>query len=148
MKTFIAPLLALLTTLSLLSSPAQASPDNKPDAQAEQAQRLIDTHFEIWNSTDQQARMAKFRSVYDQDVTVADYGGIATGYVAVNHLIERVQTQHPGFKFTPDPVQWNHGFGRVTWGFGPNTNPNAVRGEDIFTMKNGKVASFRVFLDR
>ena len=39
------------------------------------------------------------------------------------------------------------GIGRVTWGYGPAGNPGQVRGEDIFTIENGKIASLHVFID-
>ena len=147
MKKIIVSLVGLITIVSLWSLPARATTQSKRNAQEAQVQRLMDIHFSIWNDTNQSARLAKFSEVYAPDFTVADYAGIAKGYVAVNQLIERVHTQHPGFRFTPDPVSWNHGFGRVTWGFGPRETPNAVRGEDIITVKNGRVESFRVFLD-
>lgn len=126
---------------------AQTGASTQADVSLPLAQRLIDTHFKIWNDTDPAARLAQFDAVYAPDLTVADYAGIASGFDDVNQLIGRVQTQHPGFAFTPDPVTWNHGFGRVTWGYGPSDKPNAVRGEDIFTIKNGRIESFRVFLD-
>jgi len=111
------------------------------------AQSLIDTHFEIWNNTDPVARLALFPAAYTPEVIVADYAGIASGYTDINEMIDRVLTQHVGFTFTPDPVAWNHGLGRVTWGYGPKANPGLIRGEDIFTVHNGKLASLHVFLD-
>ena len=112
------------------------------------AQHLIDLHFDIWNDPASTNRLAKFSSVYALDVFVADYAEATTDYAGVNRLIEKVRTQHTGFDFTPDPVTWNHGIGRVTWGFGPKVNPNLVRGEDIFTVQDGRLASLRVFIDK
>jgi hypothetical protein len=112
------------------------------------AQRLIDLHFDIWNDPDPQNWSVKFPRVYTKDFYVADASGMATGYDEVGKLIQKVQGEHAGFVFTPDPVSWNHGVGRVTWGYGPASNPNLVRGEDIFTIKDGKLASARVFLDK
>jgi len=112
------------------------------------AQRLIDLHFEIWNDPDPRNWAARFPKVYTGDFFVADYDGMATGYDAVSRLIRKVQGEHAGFSFHPGPVAWNHGIGRVTWGYGPAANPNLVRGEDIFTIKDGKLASARVFLDK
>lgn len=112
------------------------------------AQRLIDLHFEIWNDANPRHWAAKFPQVYASDFVVADTSGMATGYDAVSKLIQKVQGEHAGFSFHPDPVAWNHGVGRVTWGYGPSSNPNLVRGEDIFTIKEGKLASAHVFLDK
>jgi len=112
------------------------------------AQRLIDLHFEIWNDPDPRHRAAKFPAVYASDFFVADRDGIATGYEAVSQLIQKLQGEHAGFSFHPDPVAWNHGIGRVTWGYGPSDDPNLVRGEDIFTIEDGKLTSARVYLDK
>lgn len=112
------------------------------------AQTLIDRHFEIWNHTDPTARLALFAAAYTPEVVVADYAGKASGYAHVNQMIDRVLTQHAGFTFRPDPVSWNHGLGRVTWSYGPADNPGLIRGEDIFTVQNGKLASLHVFLDK
>ncbi|CAG9209220.1 4-hydroxythreonine-4-phosphate dehydrogenase [Paraburkholderia tropica] len=116
------------------------------DARA--AQHLIDLHFEIWNDPNPASRAAKFPQAYSQNFFVADESGVATGYEAVGRLIEQLRGSHEGFVFTPDPIAWNHGVGRVTWGYGPRDNPNRVRGEDIFTIEDGKLTSARVFLNR
>ena len=122
----------------------------KPDTHdaADVAQRLIDIHFSIWNDADSHSRELKFDQVYTQDFFVADQSGVAAGYAEVNRLIEQLQGTHAGFRFTPAPITWNHGVGRVVWSYGPRGNPDQVHGEDIFTIKDGKLASAHVFLDR
>ena len=111
------------------------------------AQQLIDRHFHIWNDPNPTSRATKFAAVYAPDIFVADHGGKAEGYQNVNSLIERVQTQHTGFLFSPEPISWNHGLGRVRWGYGPKNNADLVRGEDIFIVRDGKLAGMHVFLD-
>lgn len=113
----------------------------------ETAQRLIDLHFEIWNHTDKAARLAKFAAVYAADFFVADHAGKALGLHEVDELIERVQSGHAGFVFSPDPIAWNHGLGRVTWAYGPKEQPHLIRGEDIFTVSDGRLSSAYVFID-
>lgn len=122
----------------------------KPDMHdaADVAQRLIDIHFSIWNDAESHSRELKFDQVYTQDFFVADQSGVAAGYAEVNRLIEQLQGTHAGFRFTPAPITWNHGVGRVVWSYGPRGNPDQVHGEDIFTIKDGKLASAHVFLDR
>ncbi|KAF1043859.1 MAG: hypothetical protein GAK35_02007 [Herbaspirillum frisingense] len=111
-------------------------------------QALIDRHFDIWNDANPGNWAAKFTEAYAPDFFVADYQGMATGYVSVGQLIRRVQGEHPGFVFTPAAAEWNHGMGRVTWAYGPAQQPGLIRGEDIFTIRDGKLASMRVFLDK
>lgn len=121
---------------------------NSSTSDIELAQHLIDLHFDIWNDPEPKHWDEKFPKVYAADFFVADPGAIANGYASVGKLIQKVQAEHAGFVFTPDPVSWNHGLGRVTWGYGPLSNPNLVRGEDIFTIKDGKLASAYVFLNK
>uniref|UniRef100_UPI0028B16A77 VOC family protein n=1 Tax=Pantoea sp. TaxID=69393 RepID=UPI0028B16A77 len=94
-------------------------------------QQLIDRHFAIWNNHDAAARAKGFADVYTPDFFVADYDGLFEGAERVTAAINRVQSQHPGFIFTPAPVEWNHGVARVTWGYGPKEDPYRVRGEDV-----------------
>lgn len=112
------------------------------------AQQLIDRHFEIWNDTSAARRLPKYPAVYSDQVFVADYAGSATGHAAVDRMIDAVHAKFPGYRFTPDPIGWNHGIGRVTWGYGPAGEPNRIRGEDVFTIEGGRIASARVFIDK
>lgn len=111
-------------------------------------QLLIDRHFAIWNNSDAAEREKAFARTYTSDFFVADYDGLNEGAERVNAAISKVQSQHPGFIFTPTPVEWNHGIARVTWGYGPKDNPYLVRGEDVFTVSDGKLSSARVFLSK
>jgi len=111
-------------------------------------QQLIDSHFALWNNTDATERAKAFAAVYQPNFFVADDKGLNEGADRVNAAISQVQSQHPGFIFTPAPVEWNHGIARVTWGYGPKDNPYQVRGEDIFTVSEGRLSSARVFLSR
>jgi len=111
-------------------------------------QQLIDRHFAIWNNTDAVEREKAFAAVYSSDFFVADYNGLNAGADRVNTAISKVQSQHPGFIFTPAAIEWNHGIARVTWGYGPKDNPYLVRGEDVFTVSEGRLSSARVFLNK
>jgi len=88
-------------------------------------QALIDRHFDIWNDHNPENWPAKFTVVYASQFYVADDAGVANGYGEVAQLIQRVQADHPDYTFRPDPVAWNHGLGRVTWGYGPKAQPYA-----------------------
>lgn len=112
------------------------------------AQQLIDRHFQIWNDDQSATRLPRFAAVYTEGFFVADYAGMATGYADVDRMIGDLHAKHAGFRFTPAPVTWNHGVGRVTWGYGPADDPHRIRGEDIFTIEGGKLASARVFIDK
>ncbi|WP_224776912.1 nuclear transport factor 2 family protein [Achromobacter insolitus] len=150
MKALIHCVLALAAMGSAPYAHAQEISHMKPAMQdtADLAQRLIDIHFSIWNDADSQSRELKFDEVYTHDFFVADQSGVAAGYAAVNRLITQLQGTHAGFLFAPAPITWNHGVGRVVWNYGPPSHPDQVHGEDIFTVKDGKLASAHVFLDR
>jgi hypothetical protein len=148
MKKILAASIWLVAALATSSSFAQETQLMTTDAEVRAtAQQLVDRHFEIWNDRNNAQRMEKFTRVYTPDVEVADYKALATGYSAINQLIDRVQQEHQGFAFSPEPVAVNHGLVRVRWDFGPKDQPNKVRGEDIFTMREGKLGSLHVFLD-
>lgn len=140
MKKFIS--IAALLAASL----AHAQPPTDADTAA--AQQLMDRHFAVWNDTDAARRAASFAQLYSADVLFADYHGVARGHAGVGEMIQRVQDGHAGYRFTPEPVTWNHGLGRVRWGYGPQDDPNRIRGEDIFTIQGGKLASAYVFFDK
>lgn len=139
---------ALLTGTHYAS--AKETPVNIETTQPEPAglQQLIDSHFAIWNDTHSAERAKKFPEVYTHDFFVADENGLNQGMAQVNAAISKVQSLHSGFIFTPAPVQWNHGIARISWGYGPASNPFLVRGEDIFTVTHNKLSSARVFLEK
>lgn len=147
---WLAPL-ALALALAFSTSHAGENMDGNMDSNEQAipaAQKLIDLHFEIWNDANPANWAPKYPAVYAKDFFVADYSAKATGYEAVTKLQQKLRSEHPGFIFTPDPLAWNHGIGRVTWGYGPKDQPNLIRGEDIFTIEGGKLASARVFIDK
>ena len=117
----------------------------QPDITA--VQTLIDRHFKIWNDPRPDNRWARFPAVYTPGFFVADPDGVTTGYAKVAELIDKVHAAHAGFVFTPASASWNHDIGRVTWSYGPSDNPGLIRGEDIFTIEDGKLASAYVFID-
>ncbi|MDE1146419.1 MAG: nuclear transport factor 2 family protein [Azospirillaceae bacterium] len=149
-------MLALFSTAAAATHSAHAARaqtqvlDTAPatNEQIASAQTLIDKHFALWNSND----VSKYRQAYDEiyakNFLMADYSGLARNYDDVVALIQKVQSAHPGFHFTPKPVAINHGLGRVTWGYGPADNPTLITGEDIFTIEGGKISSLRVFLNK
>lgn len=148
------PMTKLIAMALILISPLTFSEPKAIDTMSTKidnlgvVQTLIDQHFEIWNDASAQSWPAKYSTVYADDFFVADESGQAQGYESVTALIRKVQAEHIGFVFTPEPVQWNHGVGRVTWGYGPKDKPNLVRGEDIFTISDGKLSSARVFINK
>jgi hypothetical protein len=86
---------ALITPISHSQEISTMSAD---DTSVSTAQSLINRHFEIWNDRNADVRLTKFATPYTADFTVADYAATATGYPAVNQLIDRVLTQHQGLE--------------------------------------------------
>lgn len=149
-KIFSHILLASALLASAHYASARENPVNIETTQPEPAelQQLIDRHFAIWNDIHSAERAKKFPEVYTHDFFVADENGLNQGMTQVNAAISKVQSLHSGFIFTPAPVQWNHGIARVSWGYGPVSNPFLVRGEDIFTVSHNRLSSARVFLQK
>lgn len=147
MRFFTASALVLAALAAPLSQAQEATMTRTTD-QSTQAQQLIDKHFALWNDQNPSHWAAQLPQVYTPDLYLADYQGTAKGYDGVMALLQRVQQQHPGFTFTPQPITWNHDLGRVTWYFGPQDNPKLVSGEDIFTLRDGRLASLHVFINQ
>lgn len=144
MKTMIFMGAMLIASLAQARTP---QPDTRePDSAV--IQNLIDRHFEVWNDSNSSRRVPKYAGLYTGDVLVADYAGAVSGHAGIEQKLSEVQGKFPGYRFNPDPASWNHGLGRVTWGYGPADNPNLIRGEDIFTIADGKIASLRVFINK
>lgn len=148
MRTLLHAGIWLIAALAALPAQSQDHEMTTETQEITLAGTLVDRHFEIWNDTDKETRLTKFSAVYTEDILLADYAEVANGYVEAARLLERVQSQHPGFSFAPDEVSWNHGLGRVTWGYGPKDNPDLIRGEDIFTVRDGRLSSLHVFIDK
>ncbi len=88
-------------------------------------------------------------NIYTADATFFEVDEVATGYEAVNAIIQNVLEKMPvDFIFhATQPAMVNHNVGRLSWGVGPANGPDVVTGTDIALSKDGRIQALYVFLD-
>jgi hypothetical protein len=111
---------------------------------------LIDNYLACWNETDADARAALIAEHWSHRPTYIDPMVEVAGRDALDATIAAVQTQFPGFVFTPaGPVDTHHDVARFSWGLGPAGEEPVVVGFDVVvTDEKGRIRSVLGFLDR
>jgi hypothetical protein len=111
---------------------------------------LVQNLYQVMNERDNTKRKAAMESIYAADATFFEVDEVATGYDAVNSIIESILEKIPtDFVFhTTEPVSENHNVGRLSWALGPVNGPDVVTGTDIVLFKGGRIQSLYVFLDK
>ncbi len=88
-------------------------------------------------------------SIYTADATFFEVDEVATGYEAVNTIIQNVLEKMPAdFVFhATQPAMINHNVGRFSWGVGPANGQDVVTGTDVALFRDGRIQALYVFLD-
>jgi hypothetical protein len=105
--------------------------------------------YQVMNERDSAKRRVAMENIYAAEATFFEVDEVATGYDAVNAIIQSILEKMPAdFVFhTTKPVTENHNVGRMSWGVGPTNGPDVVTGMDIALFKDGRIQSLYVFLD-
>lgn len=111
---------------------------------------LLENYLACWNETDPATRRALIERQWAEDATYVDPMADVQGHEALDATIEAVQTQFPGFVFTPaGPVDAHHQQARFTWGLGPEGAEPLIVGFDVvLTGTDGRIVSVLGFLDK
>lgn len=110
--------------------------------------RLVQSHLDIWRENDSTKRLKLAGEVYAENIRVTDPEIILNGRRAVSDFIGQLLNQHPGFKFRiAKPVEVHHETAVLSWEFGPDTNPGAITGTDIFTISGDKISALLTIAD-
>lgn len=114
------------------------------------AETVVTTYLEAWNTTDPGARLDLLRRTWAADATYVDPIADVAGPEAVSALIGQVQQQFAGMRFTPvGDADGHHRQVRFQWGLGPEGAEPLVIGFDVVTLDEaGAVRDVRGFLDR
>ncbi len=117
---------------------------------ATQGELLEQNLYQVMNERDSAKRRTAMENIYTADATFFEVDEVATGYEAVNAIIESILEKMPAeFVFhTTKPVMENHNVGRLSWGVGPANGPDVVTGTDIALFKDGRIQALYVFLDK
>jgi hypothetical protein len=118
------------------------------EEQTREAISLVKMHLEIWGETNVAKRVELIKKVYADNIQVIDPEIILNGWVETADFIGGLLKQHPGFKFmAAGPIETHHNSAVLCWQFGPESKPDTITGQDIFTLSNGKIVSLLVFVD-
>jgi hypothetical protein len=109
---------------------------------------LVKAHLQMWSEPSHTKRLVLANEIYAANIEVIDPEVILNGRIEVSDFIGNLLNQYPGFQFTiAKPIETHHNRAILSWQFGPTTKPDTITGQDIFTISEGYIASFLVFVD-
>lgn len=109
---------------------------------------LVEDHLKGWAEPDPHARLTLLQKIYSRDIKVIDPGTILKGCAEVSDFIGDLLSKNPGFNFRiARPIEVHHNTAILLWEFGPATQPDKISGQDIFTLKDGRITSFIIFVE-
>lgn len=110
---------------------------------------IAENYIAAWNEVEPGAREALLARAFTADVRYRDPIMQGEGHDGVAALIDGVQQQFPGFRFSlrgePD------GFGdaiRFSWNLGPAGSTSVIEGTDVGVIEGGRLKSVTGFLDK
>jgi hypothetical protein len=110
--------------------------------------KLLKDHIQLWNETDQEKRILLAGKIYSDDIQVIEPDLILNGRDEIVNFIDSLLDKNKGFHFTLSrPAEIHHQKAILSWHFGPDSNPDSISGYDIFTIENGLISSFLVFVN-
>src|SRR5690349_5350503 len=110
---------------------------------------LIDRYFAAWNETDAGRRRDLIAETWAEDAAYLDPLMQGDGHAGIDAMIQGVQTQFPGFRFTQvGQVDAHHDRVRFSWDLGPEGSPSVVSGTDFAVVTgDGRLQTVTGFLD-
>jgi catechol 2,3-dioxygenase-like lactoylglutathione lyase family enzyme len=132
-RLWIAPSAVQLTTETV----------NKADLQS-----LAGKQIQLWNDTNEESRLLKLKEIYQEHVAFYDHESAVSGLENLNERITKLQNKNLKFKFSLIKIDNTNNMVRYYWNYGPASNPKLISGMDLIILKNGKIRSLTVFLDR
>jgi hypothetical protein len=109
---------------------------------------LLQKHIETWGEKDRTQRRKMIESIDSENCYYVDPIDEIIGRDEMDSLIERIQTQFPGFKFSIDsPINTHHNITRFAWHFGPD-GMTVVSGVDVVMFEGGFIRSMYGFFDK
>lgn len=110
---------------------------------------LADRYIAAWNETDPARRRDLIEAGWAKGATYVDPLASVEGHDGVDALIAGVQQRFPGFAFRL--LGEADGYGdqvRFSWSLGPTVGEPPIKGSDVVTVKDGKIAAVIGFLDQ
>lgn len=110
-------------------------------------QLLFDNLHAVFGNRDAGARRAAIDATYTDDVAFSDPEGTSNGREALERKAAALLDGAPAdFVFVEDGIPFvGTDTGALPWSFGPAGRP-VVRGIDIITVRDGRIASLRTLV--
>lgn len=107
---------------------------------------LVKKYLNAWSEPDERKRERAISEIYTEEVELVDPSAIVSGRTELNRFISGLRRQFPGYRFSlGGKVDTHHGVARITWHFGPPVKPDAVVGQDLIRVRDGRIASNNIF---
>jgi len=104
--------------------------------------------LDVFDEHDPERRAGAIQRIFEEDVRFVDHNGAHTGHAEINAAVERLHARLPGFRFAhASEPQVLEGAARLSWQFGPPTDPAKITGTDTILVREGLISVLLVFLD-
>jgi hypothetical protein len=101
----------------------------------------------VFGERDAAARRSAIADTYCDDVVFSDPEGEFIGHAALDAKVEAVLAGSPGFVFSAvEPLYESREWAALAWAFGPAEAEPVVRGVDVMTVRDGRIATLRTML--
>jgi hypothetical protein len=103
----------------------------------------------VFGERDVSARRSAIADTYRDDVVFSDPEGDVIGHAAIEAKVEALLASSPDFVFSVvEPLYESNGWAALAWAFGPADSEPVVRGVDVMTVRDGRIATLRTMLAR
>jgi len=104
--------------------------------------------LDVFDEHDPKRRAEAIQRIFAEDVCFIDHNGAHHGRAEISSAVERLHALLPGFRFahTSEP-QVLEGAARLSWQFGPPSEPAKITGTDTILVREGRISVLLVFLD-
>jgi hypothetical protein len=112
-----------------------------PSEEASTIRALLSANlFKVFDERDASKRAAAVEDTYAEDIVWYEPDRVIQGRAALNARASELQTQAPGFKFRADGIMSaSQNIGVLRWHFGPEDQPDMIRGTDVIVVEGGKI---------
>jgi len=103
----------------------------------------------VFSERDAEKRRSLIAKIWDMKGIFIDPHGRYVGHTAINDAAEQVQRRFPDFAFSElADGDANSGVGRLSWGFGPPSEPRKMTGIDVLVASDdGRITALYTFVD-
>ena len=111
--------------------------------------QLVDRYIAMWNETDAGRRQALIDRTWTERASYLDPVMQGDGRSGIDAMVAGVQQRFPGHRFRrTSEVDAHHDRLRFCWELAPEGGPAIVKGTDVGTVADGRLAAVTGFFDQ